>query len=128
MGNLLKGSKIYSIFTGKCPVCHQGNMYINRNPYNLLETLKMYQRCSHCKQKFKIEPSFFYGAMYVSYAVGIAFAFAAFIITHYIFKGGLMPSFIAIIGTLIVFFPIILRLSRNIWINIFMDYSPEKAK
>ena len=35
--------------------------------------------------KYKIEPSFFYGSMYVSYAVGIAFAVAAFIISNLYF-------------------------------------------
>ena len=128
MGNFLKGSKIYSIVTGTCPVCHIGEMYFNKNPYNLVDTLKMHERCSHCKQKFKIEPSFFYGAMYVSYGLGIAFAVAAFVIAHFFLGGGLMTSFLAIIGTLVLFFPIIMRLSRNIWINIFMDYKPEKAK
>lgn len=128
MSKFLEGTKIYSIFTGKCPVCHQGDMYINSNPYKLTETLKMHNRCSHCNQKFKIEPSFFYGAMYVSYGVGIAFAVAAFVITNFFFNGGLMPSFYAIIGTLIFFFPLILRLSRNIWINMFMKYNPKKAE
>jgi len=128
MANFLKGTKLYSIFTGKCPVCHEGDMYINSNPYNLSQILKMHERCRHCNQKFKIEPSFFYGAMYVSYGVGIAFAVAAFVIAHYFLGGGLMTSFIAIIGTLVVLFPIIMRLSRNIWINIFMNYNPEKAK
>ncbi|WP_031425999.1 DUF983 domain-containing protein [Flavimarina sp. Hel_I_48] len=128
MARFLKGSKLYSIFTGKCPVCHEGDMYINSNPYHLSQTLKMHERCSHCNQKFKIEPSFFYGAMYVSYGVGIAFAVAAFVIAHFFLGGGLMTSFIAIIGTLVLFFPFIMRLSRNIWINIFMKYDPEKAK
>jgi uncharacterized protein (DUF983 family) len=128
MGNFLEGTKIYSIFKGKCPVCHQGDMYLTKNPYNLKQTLKMHDRCSHCNQKFQIEPSFFYGAMYVSYGVGIAFAVAAFVIAHFFLGGGLLTSFFAIIGTLLLFFPIIMRLSRNIWINIFIDYKPEKAK
>ena len=42
----------------------------------------MNERCSKCNTKYRIEPSFFYGAMYVSYAVGIAFAVAAFVITN----------------------------------------------
>ncbi len=128
MSNFLEGTKIYSIFKGKCPVCHQGDMYLTRNPYNLTQTLKMHDRCSHCNQKFQIEPSFFYGAMYVSYGVGIAFAVAAFVIAHFFLGGGLLTSFFAITGTLLLFFPIIMRLSRNIWINIFIDYNPQKAR
>lgn len=119
---LKKGNKIYSILTGVCPKCHNESMYLNKNAYALSETLKMHEHCSNCKTKYKIEPSFFYGAMYVSYGVGIAFAVAAFIISYVIFEAGRNTAFICIIATLILFLPIILRLSRNIWINIFMSY------
>jgi len=122
----LKGSKLYSIFTGKCPVCHNESMYKTKNPYILTDTLKMHERCSHCNTKYKIEPSFFYGAMYVSYPVGIAFATAAFVITYLFFGATLVSAFISIVGTLIAFMPIIMRVSRNIWINIFMKYDPQK--
>ncbi len=125
---MLKGNKLYSIFTGKCPVCHEGDMYIRSNPYHLSEALKMHEHCPHCNTKFKIEPSFFYGAMYVSYGLGVAFAVAAFIISYFFIGLGRMASFLVIVGTLVVFLPIILRLSRNIWINFFFKYDPEKAK
>jgi len=125
--SFLKGTKIYSIFTGTCPVCQHESMYQRPNPYKIGQTLKMQERCSHCGTKYKIEPSFFYGAMYISYGVGIAFAVAAFVITNLIFKQGLLTTFIAIVITLVVFLPVILRLSRNIWINIFMHYNKEKS-
>ncbi|PVW17172.1 DUF983 domain-containing protein [Marixanthomonas spongiae] len=124
---IMKGTKLYSILTGTCPVCHTGSMYKNKNPYVLTKALDMYEHCPHCGTKFKIEPSFFYGAMYVSYAVGVAFAVAAFIIAYFFIGLGRLNTFFAITGTLIVFFPIILRLSRNIWINFFLKYDPDKA-
>ena len=86
---------------------------------------KMHERCSHCNLKYKIEPSFFYGAMYVSYGVGIAFAVAAFVIANLFIGADLIETFIAIIITLVVFMPIIMRLSRNIWINMFVKYDPK---
>ncbi|MCB4799338.1 DUF983 domain-containing protein [Neotamlana laminarinivorans] len=123
-----KGSKLYSIFTGTCPKCHHESMYVNKNPYILSEALNMHEKCSNCGTKYKIEPSFFYGSMYVSYGVGIAFAVAAFVISFFVFKTSLMGVFISIVATLIVFMPVILRLSRNIWINIFMHYDKNLAK
>ena len=128
MKKILQGNPLYSIFTGSCPVCQQESMYVESNPYKLSDTLKMHERCSHCDTKYKIEPSFFYGAMYVSYAVGIAFAVAAFIISYYFLGSSLVTAFVAIIGTLFVFAPIIMRLSRNIWINFFFDYDVQKAE
>lgn len=123
-----KGSKLYSILTGACPKCHQESMYVNTNPYALKELQKMHENCTHCGFKFYIEPSFFYGSMYVSYAVGIAFAVAAFVISYNFLGSGLFTAFIAIVGTLLVFAPIIMRLSRNIWINMFVSFDKSKAK
>ncbi|NCT17226.1 MAG: DUF983 domain-containing protein [Flavobacteriaceae bacterium CG_4_8_14_3_um_filter_34_10] len=125
---MFKETKLYSVITGSCPVCHQESMYKESNPYNVPQVLKMHERCHHCGTKYKMEPSFFYGAMYVSYGVGIAFGLAAFIVSFLFFGGGLMTSFIAISITLILLMPVIMRVSRNIWINIFMDYDPSKAK
>ncbi|ALJ04914.1 hypothetical protein APS56_07165 [Pseudalgibacter alginicilyticus] len=123
-----KGSKLYGIFTGTCPKCHEESMFKNKNPYILSEALDMHEKCHNCGTKYKIEPSFFYGAMYVSYAVGIAFAVAAFIVSFYFFKANINMVFVSIIGTLIIFMPIILRLSRTIWINFFMSYDKNLAK
>jgi len=124
---LFKGSKIYSVFTGYCPVCHGESMYKESNPYKLGKVFEMEERCSHCKTKYKMEPSFFFGAMYVSYAVGVAISVAAFIIAHYFLGVGLLASFFAIVVVLILLMPIIMRLSRNIWINMFFSYNKEVA-
>lgn len=123
-----KGNKLYSIFKGTCPKCHEESMYKNKNPYVLRDVLKINDKCSNCHTKYSIEPSFFYGSMYVSYAVGIAFAVAAFIISYVFLGSSKNVAFVSIIGTLIVFAPIIMRLSRNIWINIFMHYDKTLAK
>ncbi len=119
---------MYSILTGNCPRCHEESMYENPNPYVLSKIFSMNERCSHCGLKYKIEPSFFYGAMYVSYAVGVAFAVAAFVISFLFIGTTLLTTFISIVGTLIVFMPLIIRLSRNIWINFFVKYDPDAVK
>jgi uncharacterized protein (DUF983 family) len=125
---LKKGNKLYSILTGSCPRCHQESMFTDPNPYHLGSLFKMQARCSHCNTKYKIEPSFFYGAMYVSYAVGIAFAVAAFVIAFLIIGTSLLNTFIVIVITMVVFLPVIIRLSRNIWINIFIKYDPGSVR
>lgn len=124
---MFKGSKLYSIITGACPVCQNENMYKEKNPYKLNKIYDMYESCSHCGTKYKMEPSFFYGAMYVSYALGVAIAVATFIISYFFVGANKVNSFIAIIITLVVLMPIIMRLSRNIWINFFLNYDEEKA-
>ncbi|MBL7472962.1 DUF983 domain-containing protein [Robertkochia sediminum] len=125
---LKKGSKLYSILTGTCPRCQQESMYTYRNPYNLMNTLKMNETCSHCNLKYKMEPSFFYGAMYVSYALGVAFAVAAFVVSFLFIGTDLLTAFMSIVGTLVVFMPVIMRLARNIWINFFVKYERDAGK
>jgi len=119
---LKKGSKLYSILTGTCPRCHQESMYLDQNPYNLGNVYKMHEKCSHCGLHYKIEPSFFYGAMYVSYGLGVALSVAAFIVSFVFIGASLKTSFIAIIATLILLMPLDMRISRNIWINFFVSY------
>lgn len=123
-----KGNKLYSILWGACPRCHEESMYENKNPYYLPDVLKINEKCSHCGKKYRLEPSFFYGSMYVSYAVGIAFGVAAFVISYLFLGSGLVTAFFAILGTLVVFAPIIMRLSRNIWINFFIHFDKDAPK
>tara|TARA_B100000809_G_scaffold209456_1_gene212424 strand:- start:5053 stop:5256 length:204 start_codon:yes stop_codon:yes gene_type:complete len=66
--------------------------------------------------------------MYVSYGVGIAFATTAFLISYLGFESTLVTAFMAIVVTMIVCGPIIMRLSRNIWINMFVGYDKNLAK
>ena len=90
--------------------------------------MEMHDHCSNCRKKFKLEPSFFFGAMYVSYAVGVAIAIVAFIISYFVFDIGRNHSFLAIIIILAVLFPLIVRISRNIWINLFVDFDEKASK
>jgi uncharacterized protein (DUF983 family) len=119
---LKKGSKLNSILTGSCPKCQNESMYVEKNIFKLTKILSMNDHCSHCGLKYQIEPSFFYGAMYVSYALNVAVGVAAFIISYLFFNSSMKQAFIAIIISIIVAFPYVMRLSRNIYINLFVSY------
>jgi len=88
----------------------------------------MHDHCSHCGTKFKMEPSFFFGAMYVSYSVGVAIAVATFIIAFFFFGLDRHYTFLAISVVLVLAMPFIIRISRNIWINLFMTYDKNAGK
>jgi uncharacterized protein (DUF983 family) len=122
---LKKGTTLYSILTGSCPKCHQESMYEDQNPYNLKNIYKMHDNCSHCGLHYQIEPSFFYGAMYVSYGLTVGIGIAAFIISKVIIGLSLLHSFIAIIASLIALMPVTARLARNIYINIFVHFDKD---
>ena len=117
-----KGSTLFSVLNNKCPRCHEGDFLVEKNPLRLNKAFKMHERCSHCDLKYMMEPSFFYGAMYVSYGLTVAISIAIFILLKIIFGSDLIYSFIAIVVGLILLSPFTLRLSRIIWINIFVNY------
>jgi uncharacterized protein (DUF983 family) len=125
---LKKGSKLYSILTGTCPKCQNESMYFDKNPLHLNKTLKMHENCSHCGLRYQIEPSFFYGAMYVSYGLNVAIGIAAFVISFVIFESSLKIAFLVIIVSLVILFPFVLRWARNIYINMFVSYNPKLNK
>ena len=125
---LKKGSKLNSILTGSCPRCQNESMYLDKNPLHFSKLLKMNEKCSHCGLKYQIEPSFFYGAMYVSYGLNVALGVAAFITSYVIFDSSIKTAFISIIASNVVLFPFVLRWARNIYINMFVSYEPDTIK
>ena len=116
-----KGSKLYSVFNNKCPRCHQGDFFVHSAGFRFKNNLKTHEKCSNCGLKYMIEPSFFYGAMYVSYAITVALAVAIFVLC-YLFDLGLVTSFISILVVLVLANPFIMRISRLIYINMFVNY------
>ncbi len=125
---LKKGSKLNSILTGSCPRCQKESMYVDQNLMHVQNCIKMNESCSNCGLKYQIEPSFFYGAMYVSYGLNVAVGIASFFITYLILHLSIKWSFIFIIISILILFPIVLRLSRSIYINMFVSYDESYIK
>ncbi|MAM27843.1 MAG: DUF983 domain-containing protein [Flavobacteriaceae bacterium] len=123
----MKRSIVYSILFLKCPQCRQGN-FLKANPYKLSNMNKVKEHCSKCGLKYSIEPSFYIGAMYVSYAVGVAVAIAVFVLTL-IFGMDLGPGgiLLSIVGTLVLTMPYIGAVSKSIWAHFFFKYNPKIA-
>lgn len=117
-----KGQKIYSITKGKCPRCHEGDFFEFPFTFHPNRVTKIHKNCNHCDLKYMMEPSFFYGAMYVSYGITVALCVALFIITKLLLGFALIHSFAIVFIGLIVFAPINLRLSRILWINMFVKF------
>ena len=125
---LKKGSKLNSILTGTCPRCQEESMYLDKNLLHIQNCIKMNENCSHCGLHYQIEPSFFYGAMYVSYGLNIAIGVIAFIISFALLKTSFKTAFITIIVSIVISFPIVMRLSRNIYINMFVSFDKNASK
>lgn len=123
-----KGSKLYSIFKQKCPRCHEGELFSERNPYKIARIFDMPTKCSACGQSYQLEPSFFYGAMYVNYGLTVAIGVAVFVAMRVLRPSSELHEYlIGIIGAIVLFAPLTFRLGRAIWINFFIKFDPEAA-
>ena len=121
--------KIYSVFKSKCPVCLQGEVYLDSHFYNPKTFDKMHEFCPNCKHKYEIENGFWYGAMYVSYGLTVAFSVATFVLTYLIYPDADAWLYFGLIVTmLLILVPITFRYSRLIWMNLFSSFDPTKKQ
>ena len=123
-----KGTKLYSILKGKCPRCNEGAFFKYSITFNPSKVTKLHENCSKCNLKYMIEPSFFYGAMYVNYGITVAISISTFLVAKLIFNGSLLQAFAAIFIALIILAPVNLRLSRIIWIHMFVAFDEKYNK
>lgn len=106
----------------KCPKCHEGNLFINPNPYILSTIDKMPKVCPCCDQPFEPEPGFYYGAMYISYGIGVVLFLTSFFLMEVLLQvsGYLFLGFY--ICSLLTLWPVVFRYSRVIYIYLFVRY------
>jgi hypothetical protein len=85
----------------------------------------MHANCPSCGLRYEMEPGFFQGAMYVSYAFGVALSVGIVLINVLI---GFNPIYYFISNTLalLVFAPLLFRWSRALYLNIFIKYDKNR--
>ena len=120
-----KGSKLYSLFRNKCPRCQEGDFFKYSVSFNPKKLTTLHDNCPTCNLKYMMEPSFFFGAMYVNYGLSVALFVAIFIIAKVFIGLTILQSFITIVVVSLLLIPFTLRLSRIIWINIFVGYNKD---
>ncbi|MCX2739825.1 DUF983 domain-containing protein [Pontibacter anaerobius] len=124
---LNQGSKLYSILNYKCPRCHKGDLFTHKG-WSYTKFGDMPEECPCCHQRYQPEPGFYYGAMYVSYGITTAITVTILVALSIILEEVTLYWFIgALVGTLLLFYPFIFRMSRAIWINFFVRYNKDVA-
>lgn len=111
----------------KCPQCRKGNMFTHKSIFPLSKLQAMPDKCPNCGQKMELEPGFYYGTGYVSYAICIALSI--FNLVWYWVLIGLsvhdnsMFIYLAVnIAIILVLLPWIVRYSRVLYLNMFVKY------
>ncbi len=74
-------SKFSTLVKCKCPRCREGEVFINKatswNGYR-----KMHENCPKCGLRYELEVGFFWGAMYVGYALNVALSVSLGVATY----------------------------------------------
>ncbi len=124
---------MWSIITMKCPRCRRGKMFTDQNAYKSLKLSRIFdmpERCPVCNQRYDLEPGFWYGTGYVSYALAVAVSVATFI-AWWIFIGvstddnRVLYWLLVNAVILVLLQPWLMRLSRVIYMRFFVTYDPE---
>ncbi|MBL0049197.1 MAG: DUF983 domain-containing protein [Bacteroidetes bacterium] len=119
---------LYSTLWNKCPKCHQTNVFIYKNPYNLSHMSELHPICKNCGEKYEKEPGAFYGAMYVSYGLMVGWFVLCWAANSFYFEIETFNFLAFVIGSIILFMPVTFRISRLLWLNIFIRFDKAKAK
>lgn len=126
----------WSMIMMRCPRCRRGPMFKDANAYrklSLKHIFDMHDNCPVCDQKYDMEPGFWYGTGYVSYALAVAVSVASFI-AWWVFVGISVDDnrvlwwLVANAILLTVLQPWLMRLSRVIYIRFFVFYDPDFRK
>lgn len=102
------------ILTEKCPKCSKGQVFSKKGNVLFLSMPKMNPNCPHCHHKFEKEPGYFFGSMFVSYALIVGEMIVFFLIAYLFIKSFvtilILMGIITLLGSTFNF-----RLSRMIW-------------
>ena len=115
-----------TIWNYKCPKCREGKIFTT--PFNLTDPLKMPAQCPECGQETEPELGFYYGAMFLSYMIGIWFLIipALVLVLYFKWSAGAATAVAIVIEVLI--YLRLLRVARSVWLFMNVKYDPELAE
>lgn len=111
-------TELHAFAAQKCPRCRQGNMFQGFT-YNPLKFASVNKTCSHCGLSFEIEPGFFTGAMYFSYAINVAIIATVGIFLNIFFDLHINAVIGIVLGVVLLAVPITFRYSRMMMMYLF---------
>jgi uncharacterized protein (DUF983 family) len=119
---------LYSVFTNKCPKCHSSKVFKNKNPYVLKDFDKMNVSCPVCGEVYEKEPGYFYGAMYVSYALMVGLFLVSWGINAFWIDASALNYLLVTSFLMVILSPLTFRISRLVWLNFFIRFDNSKSK
>ncbi|MFD0700667.1 DUF983 domain-containing protein [Myroides pelagicus] len=123
-------SYLSKVIGGKCPNCNKEKIFHDKGNPITFRMPKMTKECSSCGYNFHRETGFYFGAMYVSYALTVAEMVAVMVIRLILNSAfglniTMLQAFIAIVVLVFVLWTFNYRVSRIMWLNIFYKKDDE---
>ena len=106
----------------KCPKCHEGNLFVYQNPYNLKQFHLMHKNCEKCGECFEPEPGFYTGAMYINYGFAVLLTAITYLILEIGLKVSAVVFFSLYISIIVAATPLLFRYSRAIFLYMVVRY------
>lgn len=106
----------------KCPKCGSGNIF-HSNTYSKNTFDSMNKSCPNCGKDFMIEPGFYQGAMYFSYAFNVAILVIFGVLTDYFFDLEIITICVLVISISLILIPVNFRYSRILMLYFFGNNS-----
>ncbi|WP_341221716.1 DUF983 domain-containing protein [Polaribacter atrinae] len=119
-------ANVIDVLKCKCPNCEDGEMFYKSGNFLLLKAPKMNSVCTKCRFKFEKEPGFFFGSMFVSYALVAAEMIASIVLFKVILGFSYINVVFIVLAVAVLLSTFNFRVSRSIWI--YMFYSNESKK
>jgi hypothetical protein len=120
---MAKHSVAHSIFRFKCPHCREGEFFVDSNPYHLSKVGDVLDACPVCQRKYTPEPGFYYGGMYVAYALAVATGTSIFVATLVLWPSASIAAKAGSVALgLVALGPWLYAVSKTMWANLFMRY------
>ncbi|HYG19439.1 MAG TPA: DUF983 domain-containing protein [Ohtaekwangia sp.] len=109
-------SYLGALLQGKCPRCRQGDVFT----FPVAKVTKfnvMNEKCPVCGIRLEPEPGFYQGAMFVSYAIAVAFIVAVGVILYVLFNDPNEWIYISVcIAVILLVVPLNYRYSRILYL------------
>jgi hypothetical protein len=121
---MYRDTKLYAILNQKCPRCHQGDLFLTKNPYNLKKVYAMPENCLVCGQTNLPEVGFWWGAMYISYGLTVGLSVVCVLFFWLILGWSDWLILTANAVVMILVLPVVFRFSRSVWFNMFIRFNP----
>ena len=111
-------SSLVAALAGRCPQCRKGDMF--EYPLSRVNKFaRMHEKCPNCGLRYEVEPGFFIGAIYFSYAVTVSLLIVVSLVLYMLDLQELYIYVTSVVLINLLLLPFIFRYSRISYLYLF---------